>query len=119
MLSHANADPTISDVEKIRVCVYVKYILYPENYDREFVKNIRLEYFLAGKNPEPRPYCLDIFGDNYSGPFFPNPNPSKKPLLTPNYSPPIHILKENNYLGYGFDQRDLNEKLQILEQCRY
>jgi len=110
LLVHANIDSTTIDVKKIRNCVYVKYILFPENLSKEFVKSVRLDYFLLGKNPDPRPYCIDIFGDNYSGPYFPNKNPLKKPLFIPQYCPPVKILKENNFLGYGFNESDLNSK---------
>jgi len=118
-LHHANVDITKKNVSRIRNCVYVKYIPFPENYDREFVKSIRLDYFLLGKNPDPRPYCIDIFGDNYSGPYFPNMDPTKKPLLVPPYKPPIKILKENNFLGYGFNLNDLEKKQFVLQKWDY
>jgi len=115
---HANADSK-KHTGKIRNCVYVKYILFPENYNREDVKSKRLQYFLLGKNPDPRPYCIDIFGDNFSGSFFPNQDPLKKPLLTPPYNPPITILKENQFLGYGFDEKDYVDALQKIEKYKY
>jgi len=119
LLFHANIDPIIINTQRIRNCVYVKYILFPCNYDKEFVKEIRMDYFLSGKNPDPRPYCIDIFGDNYSGPYYPNKDPLKKPLLIPPYKPPINVLKENKFLGYGFDETDLATKLGKIQNYTY
>jgi len=97
----------------------VKYILFPENYDKEDVKEIRMNYFLSCKNPDSRPYCIDIFGDNYSGPYYPNKDPSKRPLLVPQYKPPFEVLEKNQYLGYGFDGYDLATKLRKIENYQY
>jgi len=40
-------------------------------------------------------------------------------LLTPVYRPPINILRDNNFLGYGFNENDYNQKIDAIGKWEY